>query len=89
MLSVMTYFLSSKTDLNSLRETYFEVLYFDIHKDIKLKEANTKNLVPHSLGDNVALSIKTVSAILLLIFFRPICPELLMYFKQLVGKLIV
>jgi len=42
MLPVMTYFLSSKTEPSSSRETYFEVLYFEIHNDIKLEEANTK-----------------------------------------------
>lgn len=42
MLPVMIYFLSSKTDPNSLRETYFEVLYFEVYNDIKLEEANTK-----------------------------------------------
>lgn len=44
MLSLMTYFLSSKTDPNSLIETYFEVLYFEIYNDIKLKEASTKTI---------------------------------------------
>lgn len=42
MLPEMTHFLSSKTDPNSLRETYFEALYFEIYNDIKLEEANTK-----------------------------------------------
>lgn len=42
MLPVMTHFLSSKIDPNSLRETYFEALYFEIYNDIKLEEANTK-----------------------------------------------
>lgn len=44
MLPVMTYFLSSKIDPNSLRETYFEVLYFEVYNDIKLEEANTKTI---------------------------------------------
>lgn len=38
----MTYFLSSKTDPNSLREEYFEVFYFETYNDIKLEKANTK-----------------------------------------------
>lgn len=39
---LMTYFLSSEIDPNSLRGEYFEVFYFETYNDIKLEEANTK-----------------------------------------------
>lgn len=62
MLSVITHFLSSKINPSSLRETYFEVLYFEIYNDINLEEANTqREISSHSVEDNMVLSIKTVS----------------------------
>lgn len=85
MLPVMTYFLNSKIDPNSLREPILKC--FTLKHIMTLswrKQTQRQNLVPHSLEDNGFVYKNCLSAILLLtIFFRPTCPEWLTYFKQL------
>lgn len=79
---LMMYFLSSKTDPNSSRDEYFKVLYFEKWRyDAKLEEVNIKT----DFETNMVLFIKTVcTRIVDRVFFSPACPELLMYFKQLI-----